>query len=554
MSSSASTIKSQFIIHDASLPFHSDSMLPSQETKQPKGTNHCERNTLVSSPSQISYGTSPYFPKSNNSQKSPTANGERDPLLGDASNTIHHEEQSFVELWVLCKYAAPIFGTQLLEHSLSITSVVFIGRLSTTALAAATLGSMTASVTGFSIIQGLVSCMDTLLPGAWTGPHPELVGLWSQRMAVVLCFTLIPIYTIWTNAEPILLLLKQEPEIAHFAGLYLKWLSIGLPAYAFNQTSRRYFQSQGLFTTPTHVMMIIAVLNVLLNYLLVWGPSWICLGFIGGPLATAISYNIMSLIYLLYGIYWTSSEAWHPLTARSFTCLGIVIRLGLAGVGQIASEWWSWELVGLAASLLGAIPLASQSILLISASTTYQAPNALSIATSVRVGNLLGEGKGKLAGISARMSLVISLGVAIILRNKWAYMFSDDPLVVSLVASILPLVGLFQVFDGLATTTGGILRARGKQVTGALLNLTAYYIIGIPLGLYLAFRLKMGLFGMWVGLTAALLYCSAGGVWLCLRTDWDMEVFKVRDRAEIEPQMGAKGSQALPDDPERNGS
>ena len=72
--------------------------------------------------------------------------------------------------------------THILEYSLVIASVVSIGHLSTTALAASTLGSMTASVTGYSIVQGFASTLDTLLPSAWTSSHPELVGLWSQRM------------------------------------------------------------------------------------------------------------------------------------------------------------------------------------------------------------------------------------------------------------------------------------------------------------------------------------------------------------------------------------
>lgn len=63
-----------------------------------------------------------------------------------------------------------------------IASIVSIGHLSTTALAASTLGSMTASVTGYSIIQGFTSTLDTMLPSAWTSSQPHLVGLWSQRM------------------------------------------------------------------------------------------------------------------------------------------------------------------------------------------------------------------------------------------------------------------------------------------------------------------------------------------------------------------------------------
>ena len=59
----------------------------------------------------------------------------------------------------------------------------------------------------------------------------------------------------------------------------------------------------------------------------------------------------------------------------------------------------------------------------------------------------------------------------VVLRNVWAYLFNNDPEVVALCATILPVVALFQVFDGLGAITGGILRAQGKQFTGALLNL-----------------------------------------------------------------------------------
>jgi MATE family multidrug resistance protein len=74
----------------------------------------------------------------------------------------------------------------LLEYSLVVASVISIGHLSTTALAAATLGSMTASVTGYSIVQGFASTLDTMLPSAWTSDKPRLVGLWAHRMSACL--------------------------------------------------------------------------------------------------------------------------------------------------------------------------------------------------------------------------------------------------------------------------------------------------------------------------------------------------------------------------------
>lgn len=132
-------------------------------------------------------------------------------------------------------------------------------------------------------------------------------------------------------------------------------------------------------------------------------------------------------------------------------------------------------------------------------------------------------------------------------------MFNNDPKVVSLVASILPLVALFQVFDATCAVTGGILRAQGKQVSpnlktlyeliyqifvqqflGAMFNLTAYYLLGIPLSIFFAFKLQYGLHGLWIGLTGSLIYSSVLGTWVCLRTDWNAEVEKVRNRLNEE--------------------
>ena len=77
-----------------------------------------------------------------------------------------------------------------------------------------------------------------------------------------------PISAVWFWSESILLALKQDPEVAHYAATYLRWLLLGLPAYGFNNVARRYFQSQGLFDVSTRIIIIIAPVNVILNYLL----------------------------------------------------------------------------------------------------------------------------------------------------------------------------------------------------------------------------------------------------------------------------------------------
>ncbi|CCA70523.1 related to ethionine resistance protein [Serendipita indica DSM 11827] len=477
------------------------------------------------------------------SRPTPTINvTESTPLIphepSGGSARPGDRQEWWSEVRTLCAFTLPVLGTHICEYSLSIAPVISTGHISTEALAAVTLGTMTASVTGFSIIIGFSTALDTMLPSAWTSGTPSLVGLWTLRMFVLMTAILIPIAMLWLNAEVILLALRQEPEIAKLAGIYLRWFMLGLPAYAFNAIVRRFFQSQGLFSAPTRIVVIVAPINILLNWLLVWGPDWIRLGFIGAPIATAISLNLTSCLYTFYGLWFTSKVAWHPVNKECLHDLRRLFRLGFAGVAQIAAEWWSWELCGLVASQIGSLELAVQSVLLVSASTSYQAPYALSSATSVRVGNMLGARNARGAALATRVSIFLSFIVALLMsavfllfRKNWAYMFNDDPYVVKEVAHILPLVALFQIFDGLGAITGAILRALGKQDIGAMLSLVGYYAFGIPLGIVLAFKAGLGLEGLWVGLTLALVFVGVTGLYICtIRTNWETEVHKAMVR------------------------
>ncbi|KAG8887704.1 hypothetical protein FRB98_009149 [Tulasnella sp. 332] len=407
------------------------------------------------------------------------------------------------EARVVTSYALPILVTQLLEYSLLMSSVVTLGHLSTMALAASTLGSMTASVSGFTIIVGMASALDSLLPQAWGTPGGQkAVGLWTLRMTVVVAATLVPIYCIWMASENILLLLRQDPEVARLASLYLRWMSLSLPAYAFNYIVRKYYQSIGLLHIPTCIILIGAPVNAALNYIL---EPWFKL------------HDRKAVMEVLSG------EA-----------LVVLVRLGVAGVGQTASEWWSWELVGLAASLLGPVTLASQSVVLVSSSTSYQREDgsnllanisfAISSGAAVRLGNLLGAGHAVQAEVAAHVSFVLVSIVSC---------FSSDPEVVALVAKVLPLVALFQILDGADNMIGTVLRVTGRQFIGAILNVTGYYVIGIPVGLVITFyypQWELGLLGLWMGLSLSLFYIAVLGTWYVLQTDWNLEVEKVRTR------------------------
>ena len=66
-----------------------------------------------------------------------------------------------------------------------------------------------------------------------------------------------------------------------------------------------------------------------------WGPEPVRLGFIGAPIATALSFNIIALLSILYGLFYVPKTAWHPWSRKMFTNLGVLAHLGLAGVGVL---------------------------------------------------------------------------------------------------------------------------------------------------------------------------------------------------------------------------
>ncbi|KAG6809893.1 hypothetical protein H0H92_014212 [Tricholoma furcatifolium] len=382
------------------------------------------------------------------------------------------------------------------------------------------------------MLHGLASGLETILPAAFTSPQPQLVGLWTQRMAVVMAIALIPICFIWNHAEHIFLALKQDPEVSRLAASYLRVMSVALPASAWNIISRRYFQSQRLFAVQTKIIAFVAPINILGNFALVWGPEPIRLGFIGAPIATMISFYLIAIASYIYGRYYIPRTAWHPLSMKMFSNLGILVRLGISGVAQVTSSWWAWEFSALATSYMGPTSLACQSILMSTSTIMFQLHFSNANAATIRIGNLLGEKNAERAHAASRAGLVIAIISASITR-----LFNDDPNVVELVSTVIPFIAFYQFVDGQQAMASGFLRVRGKQLSflqlnkeGLLFKHKLTIMTGLPLGFWLAFNWDLGLPGLWTGLTLAIVINGVTTVALCFRTDWNKEVVKVIER------------------------
>lgn len=283
---------------------------------------------------------------------------EQAPLLPDSAHAIAENvvplapplpdetENPFVaEIGFIGRYTLPILGTQLAQYSLMVASVIVVGRLGTTDLAGASLGSMTANVLAFSIIQGFASALDSLCPQAYTSTEPSLSSLYAQRTAVLVFALMIPQALLFWNAKSIFLALSQPPEVADRAALYLKVMSFALPAYGGFEITRKWLQGQARMFVPTAVVLTVAPINCLVAYFLVIGPiDSIRMGFIGAPISTVISFYLMFIFSTVYSIFFLPKDAWGGWRREAFQSLGINFKLGVAGVFMICSEWWAWEI------------------------------------------------------------------------------------------------------------------------------------------------------------------------------------------------------------------
>ncbi|KAF2750509.1 MATE efflux family protein [Sporormia fimetaria CBS 119925] len=412
------------------------------------------------------------------------------------------------EAKVLTKSSAPMILTFLLQYSLPVASVFTIGHIGPIELGAVSLASMTASITGSAVYQGLATSLDTLCAQAYGSGRPHLVGLQLQRTVYLLWLVTIPIAILWAFGTQILSAIVPEPETARLAGLYLKVLIIGAPGYAAFECGKRYVQAQGLFSATMYILLICAPFNAWLNWFLVWKME---MGFIGAPIAVSITELLLPLLLFLYVCFIDGSKCWGGFDRRALKNWVPMIKLALPGLVMVLAEFLAFEILTLSSSWLGSTELAAQSVLSSICGITFQIPFPMSVAASTRIGNLIGATLAAPAKTAAKVAMVFAVIVGIFniillssLRNYIPKLFTPDQEVSRMVAALLPLCAAFQLFDSVAAHCNGVLRGLGRQEVGGYVGLFAYYVVGLPISFGLGFGAKWGLWGLWAGPAIAL--------------------------------------------------
>ncbi|KAG8083030.1 hypothetical protein GUJ93_ZPchr0014g47599 [Zizania palustris] len=427
--------------------------------------------------------------------------------------------------------AFPMILTGLLLYLRSMISMLFLGRLGGLALSGGSLAIGFANITGYSVLSGLAMGMESICGQAFGAANYALLGITMQRTVLLLLVAAVPIGGLWVHMRPILLLCGQDAGIAAVAETYILASLPDLVLQAFLHPVRIYLRTQSINLPLTVCAALAIAFHLPINYVLV---SILGLGIKGVSLASVLA-NLNLVLFLLAYIFFKGVHkrtGGFAVSAECFRGWGELISLALPSCVSVCLEWWWYEIMILLCGLLlnPQATVASMGILIQTTSLIYIFPSSLSFGVSTRVSNELGAGQPEEASRAATVGLMLGFGFgtiasafAYLVRNVWASMFTADPAIVALTASVLPILGLCELGNCPQTTGCGVLRGSARPKDAASINLRSFYFVGTPVALVLAFWLHYDFNGLWFGLLAAQATCMVRMLLVIAQTDWAAE-------------------------------
>jgi MATE family multidrug resistance protein len=430
----------------------------------------------------------------------------------------------------------PMVLTGLLLYSRSIISMIFLGRLGGLSLAAGSLAIGFANITGYSILSGLATGMEPICGQAYGAQRFKLIGTTLQRTVILLLVTSLPISLLWLNMDRLLILCGQDRDIAYAAQSYILYMIPDLVAQSFLHPLRIYLRSQSITLPLTYCAILSIFFHLPISYFLV---TFLGLGIEGVALSAVwTNFNLVgSLIayIVMSGVY---EKTWGGISMECLKGWNKLLSLAIPSCISVCLEWWWYEIMILLCGLLinPRATVASMGILIQTTSFIYIFPSSLSFGVSTRIGNELGANRPYRAKLTAIVGLSFSyvLGIsalffAVMVRKTWAKMFTQDSEILSLTSTVLPIIGLCELGNCPQTTVCGVLRGSARPKLGANINLGCFYLVGMPVAIWLGLYGGLDFGGLWLGLLAAQGSCMVTMLVVLLRTDWEFQARRANE-------------------------
>ncbi len=412
------------------------------------------------------------------------------------------------------RLALPVVLTQLGSMAMGTVDTLMAGRLGPEAISAVGLGS-SIGIAPLIVGMGTLMGLDPIVSQAFGAGDFPRCGRAMRHGLLLACILSVPIMAVLWQARFILTHLGEPRELVDATAPFLRVWSLGTLPFLMFATLRQFLQGVGVVKPAMWIVFGANVLNFAANWVLIFGHCGMpALGIVGSAWATTISRIAMCVALALYVFRRPVLHQYAVWAARGRIDRALFSRLVHLGapVGlQFGMEVGVFSAASVMMGWLGTVALAGHQIALNLCSITFMVPLGLSTTAAVRVGQALGRDDVH----AARRAAVVAYGMGIGFMSLSALTFASIPhqlvslytgdLAVADIAARLLLVGaVFQVFDGGQTIGIGALRGAADTRLPMFVTIVAYWVVGLPLGWWLAFRGGQGPAGLWWGLTAGL--------------------------------------------------
>jgi MATE family multidrug resistance protein len=344
-------------------------------------------------------------------------------------------------------------------------------------------------------------------------------GLWIALGASV------PFVIILLSGGALLRLMLVDGEIIPTAVGYMDALTWGAPAICLMLLLRFFSEGSGNTRPTMYVGLLGVMLNVPLNYILMFGKLGMPeLGAVGCGYATAIVIWMQFLVmffYIRWHHHYTEFELYKHWDWPQWASISRLLRVGLPIGGAIFVEGSLFVGAALLIARLGALPASAHLIAINYSALLFMVPLGLASAVTTRVGNALGRGEPEAARYAGLIGFVIvlftqTLGAAsmLLVPEFIVRIYTDDAAITAIAVTLLFYSAIFQYSDGIQICAAAALRGLKDTMIPMFINILSYLIIGMSVGYYLTFNKSMGPAGMWIGMIAGL---SFGAALLLLR-------------------------------------
>ena len=416
----------------------------------------------------------------------------------------------------------------MLGHTfVSFVDNIMVGQLGTAELAAVSLGNSFMFI-AMSIGIGFSTAITPLIAEADASNNFKQAKS-TYKHGLFLCTTLgILLFLLVFFSKPLMYLMQQPEEVVLLAIPYLNLVAFSLIPLVIFEAIKQFTDGMSMTKYPMYATLIANIINVVLNYLLIFGKfGFPEMGMVGAAYGTLAS-RIIMVIYL-----WTLLRYKErsrkivrniKLFALDFSMIKKIVNIGSLSAMQMFFEVAIFTSAIWLSGLLGKNSQAANQIALNLSSMTFMVAMGLSVASMIRVGNQKGLQNYKelrrIAFSIFLLGILLAVFFALLffifhksLPNIYVDLndtanYKDNMEVLSIASNLLLAAAFFQISDSIQVVVLGALRGLQDVKIPTILTFISYWVVGFPISYFLGKEEMYGSFGIWLGLLAGLTTAS----------------------------------------------